>query len=63
MVYEVWCSWCGRKMGTKEGEENKFALAMKNKGLPIVSHSICPKCKKAVRIKYGFNEQGDNEHD
>ncbi|MDA3790757.1 MAG: hypothetical protein PF503_19970 [Desulfobacula sp.] len=63
MVYEIWCSWCGKKIGTKEGEENKFALDMKNKGLPIVSHSICPKCKKAVRIKYGLNEQGDNEHD
>ncbi len=43
MVYEIWCSWCGKKMGTKEGEESKFALALKNKGLPIVSNSICPK--------------------
>ena len=63
MVYEVWCSWCGREMGTKEGEDNKFALDLKNKGLPIISHSICPNCKEAVKIKYQLNKNGGNEND
>ena len=63
MVYEIWCSWCGKKMGTKEGEESKFALALKNKGLPIVSNSICPKCRRAVEIKYGLNKTGGDEND
>jgi len=63
MVYEIWCSWCGKKMGTKDGDENKFALDLEKKGIPIVSHSICPKCKKAVKIKYGLNEKGDSGND
>ena len=61
MVYEIRCSWCGQTMGTKEGMENEFALELKKRGLPIVSHSICPACKKAVEIKYGLNEKGGDE--
>ncbi len=60
MVYEIKCSWCGQHMGTKEGEETEFALELKEKGLPVVSHAICPKCKKAVEIKYGLNKNGEN---
>ena len=62
MVYEIRCSWCGKKMGTKEGEETEFALAMKKKGLPLVSHSICPKCREAVAMEYGLNNKGDNQN-
>ena len=56
MVYEIRCSWCGKKMGTKEGEETEFALAMKKKGLPIVSHGICPECRKKAME---FIEKGE----
>ncbi|WDP89027.1 MAG: hypothetical protein HUN04_04485 [Desulfobacter sp.] len=61
MVYEIKCSWCGQHMGTKEGKETKFALALKEKGVPVVSHAICSKCKEAIKIKYGLN-QGGNEN-
>ncbi len=60
MVYKIKCSWCGQTMGTKEGMENEFALELKKKGLPIVSHSICPKCKRAVEKKYNLNCGGNN---
>jgi len=60
MVYEIRCSWCQKLIGTKEGEETEFALAMKKKGLPIVSHSICSECKKAVAMEYGLNQGGEN---
>ena len=56
MVYEIRCSWCGKQMGTKEGEETEFALAMKKKGLPIVSHGICPECRKKAME---FIEKGE----
>jgi len=49
-------------MGTKEGEETEFALAMKKKGLPLVSHSICPKCREAVAMEYGLKNKGDNQN-
>ncbi len=32
MVYEIRCSWCGILIGTKEKEENEFAVAMKIEG-------------------------------
>jgi len=62
MVYQIKCSWCGQNMGTKEGKENEFVLELKKRGLPIISHSICPKCKKAVEIKYGLNKKGGSEN-
>ena len=49
MVFEIWCSWCGKFMGKKEGAGSDFAEKLKNMGLPVVSNSICPKCKKALR--------------
>ncbi len=63
MVYEIWCSWCGKYMGKKEGAGSDFAEKLKNMGLPVVSNSICPKCKKAVEMKYGLNEKGGKEND
>ena len=63
MVYEIWCSWCKARIGTKEGDDNQFALELKKRGLPIISHSICDKCKKAVEIKYKLNEKGGKEND
>ena len=63
MVYEIKCAWCGKDMGTKEGGNSEFALELKKKGLPIISHSVCPKCKKDVEIKYGLNEKGGKEND
>ena len=46
MVYEIRCSWCSQSMGTKEGESNTFTLELQSRGLPIISHSICPECRK-----------------
>jgi len=63
MVYEIKCSWCEKHMGTKEDIGNDFAEKLKNMGLPIISHSICLKCKKAVKIKYELNVKGDKQHD
>jgi formylmethanofuran dehydrogenase subunit E len=60
MVYEIRCSWCGKLIGTKEGEETEFAVAMKKEGIPIVSHSICSECKEVVSNEYGFNQGGKN---
>lgn len=54
MVYKVECSWCKRHMGTKEGESSDFALKMKQKGYPVVSHSICPVCLKELKKKYNL---------
>ncbi len=59
MVYEIRCSWCGILIGTKEKEENEFAVAMKIEGVPV-SHSICANCKKAVSKEYGLNQGGKN---
>jgi len=33
---KVVCAWCGRKIGEKEGPEDK------------ISHGICPSCKKKL---------------
>jgi hypothetical protein len=41
-------------MGTKEGESSDFALKMKQKGYPVVSHSICPVCLKELKKKYNL---------
>ena len=46
MVYEIKCAWCGQSMGTKEGESNTFTLELQSRGLPIISHGICLKCRK-----------------
>lgn len=32
---QVFCGWCGKYMGSKDGE-----------GQPGASHGICPKCLK-----------------
>jgi len=50
MVYEIKCAWCKKHMGTKEDASSKFAEKLKNMGLPVVSHSICPECRvKALK--------------
>ncbi|MCD4675940.1 MAG: hypothetical protein K8S18_08090 [Desulfobacula sp.] len=62
MVYEIKCSWCGKHMGTKEDAGSEFAEKLKQMGLPIISHSICPKCRKAVDMKYGLNKKGGSKN-
>ncbi len=63
MVYEIKCAWCGKDMGTKEFESSKLSREFENKGLPMVSHSICPRCKKTVEVKYGLTKKGGDEND
>jgi len=46
MLYEIKCSWCGQSMGTKECEPTEFTLKLKKMGFPIISHGICPECRK-----------------
>jgi hypothetical protein len=60
MVYEIRCSWCGKLIGTKEGKETEFTLAMKKKGLPIISHGLCGTCRKNLEIINGLNQGGDD---
>ena len=38
MPIQIVCAWCGKPMGTKEGE-----------ALCSVSHGICPECAQKVR--------------
>jgi hypothetical protein len=59
MVYQVKCAWCGKAMGTKTAEGNEYALKLEEKGIPIVSHSICPECRKKTME---FIEKGDNNN-
>lgn len=61
MLYEIKCAWCGKFMGTKEGTENGFANTMKEKNIPVVSHSMCEKCREQVErtiIKKGGDYHG-----
>jgi hypothetical protein len=47
-------------MGTKTAEGNETALKLQKKGIPIVSHSICPECcQKAM----DFIDKGENNND
>ena len=41
MYLKVICSWCGKFMGIKECEGS-------NEGRMLISHSICPHCKRKV---------------
>jgi len=38
------CSWCGKVMGEKEGEE----------GDGEITHGICGECKKKMEEEYGM---------
>jgi|GEM_PF-2779989 len=60
MVYEVRCAWCGKSMGTKTAEGNEIALKLQKKGIPIVSHSICPECRQKAM---DFIDKGENNND
>lgn len=46
MVYQIKCSWCGKNMGTKEDAGSDFAEKLERMGLPVISHGICPDCRK-----------------
>ena len=41
MYLKVICAWCGKFMGIKECEGS-------NEGRMLISHSICPNCKRKV---------------
>jgi hypothetical protein len=41
MLIKIVCSWCGRPLGFKKGENADLS------GIPEpISHSICPECKE-----------------
>ncbi len=61
MVYEIKCSWCGKFMGTKECEHNEFTLELKKMGFPIISHGICPDCRK--KALEDAEKEGNGGHD
>ncbi|MBF0231097.1 MAG: hypothetical protein HQK63_16125 [Desulfamplus sp.] len=48
MIYQVRCSYCGYIMNEYEAAPNKFALALQEKGLPVISHGICQRCKEYI---------------
>ncbi len=62
MVYEIKCSWCGEHIGTKEGESNTFTQELQSRGLPIISHGICPRCREKALEDANINREGEN-HD
>ena len=35
-------------MNEYEAAPNKFALALQEKGLPVISHGICQRCKEYI---------------
>ena len=41
MYLKVVCSWCSKFIRIKENKGS-------NKGTPLISHSICPDCKRKV---------------
>ena len=59
MVYHVKCAWCGKDLGTKTAESNEYALKLEKKGIPIVSHGICPECRKKAME---FIEKGEDNN-
>ena len=63
MVYEIICSWCGKKIGTKEDAGSNLANKLKEMGLPIISNGICADCKEKVTKQYGLNKKGDHGND
>ncbi len=42
MYLRVICAWCGKFIRIKENKDL-------NKGTSLISHSICPVCKRKVR--------------
>ena len=61
MVYEIKCSWCGEHIGTKEGESTEITLEFQSRGLPIISHGICSKCREKALNDAKKEENGGQD--
>ena len=50
MTIQIVCAWCGKSMGTKQGDTN----------LPV-SHSICPDCAEKTRSEMDKESNNPNQ--
>lgn len=46
-------------MGTKEEAGSEFADKLKQMGLPVVSHTICPECREKALEEAESNMKGE----
>lgn len=61
MIYQVRCSYCGCFIKEFEAAPNKFAIALQEQGLPVISHGICNRCKEyALQDIMSYNNKGDD---
>ncbi len=62
MVFRIVCSYCGKDMGTKEGEDNGVAESLDKLGLPYVSHSACSTCYREQMEIIDARGNGDDDN-
>lgn len=52
------CAWCNHLIFEKECSETKNSLALSKDGV-MLSHGICPRCRKNLENIYGLNQGGN----
>ena len=58
MKFRTVCAWCQTLMSEKECSATQNSLALSKDGV-MISHGLCPKCKRNLENIYGLNQGGN----
>ncbi|WP_319574547.1 hypothetical protein [uncultured Desulfobacter sp.] len=59
MKFRTVCAWCNRLISEKECPKTKNSLALSKNGV-MISHGLCPRCRKNLENIYGLKKGGSN---
>ena len=61
MKIKTVCAWCGVVLKETDGPETKNCQALAKDGM-MVSHGLCPTCRRVIEEQYGLNKNGGDKN-
>lgn len=61
MIFRTICAWCGRTLKEEPCTESIAQLAVNPETNVIISHGICPDCRRRIEQNEFQMQGGDND--
>jgi predicted amidophosphoribosyltransferase len=61
MIFRTQCAWCGRILKEEPCSESMAQLAVNPETNVLISHGICPDCRRRLEREEFPKQGGDND--
>jgi len=61
MKIKTVCAWCGALMSETDCPETQNSQALVKDGV-MISHGLCPSCRRVIEEQYGLNKNGGDKN-